>query len=118
MNNLDELVARIHRRAEALSAMYPHGGREAAFIDRDGDWNPGDLARASVEAICAIQAMVKEREAVCKTLFLDGHAEGWRGNQLRRDAQHIDAEKSWGLYVRQGALAKAASRALTAMKGK
>lgn len=50
-------------------------------------------------------------EAQAKAIFLAGHWEGWRGNQLRRDVQYIDAEKGWNLYVSNGALAKTLSRA-------
>lgn len=39
-------------------------------------------------------------------VFLHGHAEGWAGNQSRRDVQYVDAEKSWSLYVSNGALEK------------
>lgn len=46
-------------------------------------------------------------EAICKRVFLAAHGDGWRGNQLRRDVQHVDAEKSWEAYVGHGALEKA-----------
>jgi len=45
--------------------------------------------------------------ALCKRVFLVAHSDGWRGNQLRRDVQHVDAEKSWELYVEHGAFDKA-----------
>jgi hypothetical protein len=46
---------------------------------------------------------------LCKRIFLSGHSEGWTANQCRRDVQFVDAEKSWKLYVENGALAKAAA---------
>jgi hypothetical protein len=45
-------------------------------------------------------------EGEAKAIFLAAHADGWRGNQLRRDVQHVDAEKSWELFVSHGALGK------------
>ena len=46
-----------------------------------------------------------------KRVFLAGHWEGWTGNQQRRDAQHVDAEKGWALYVQNGALEALSRRA-------
>ena len=59
-------------------------------------------------AISPEQAVQNEgvREALRKG-FLMGHLDGWRGNQLRRDAQHIDVEKSWAMLVEHGAVDKA-----------
>jgi hypothetical protein len=48
-----------------------------------------------------------ELVALCERVFLAGHWDGWRGNQLRRDVHHVDAEKSWQSYVKDGALNKA-----------
>ncbi|MBB5985973.1 hypothetical protein [Sphingobium lignivorans] len=45
-----------------------------------------------------------------REIFITAHGDGWRGNQLRRDVQHVDAEKSWRLYVENGALQKAIER--------
>ena len=52
------------------------------------------------------------QDALLREIFLHGHAEGWRGNQLRRDVQHVDAVKGWELYVSNGALEKTKSRTL------
>lgn len=51
-----------------------------------------------------------------KRVFLSGHSEGWTGNQLRRDVQHVDAERGWNLYVENGALNKALASRLAPMK--
>jgi hypothetical protein len=68
------------------------------------------------EAIDRITALAKpatplegdaELVALCERVFLAGHWDGWRGNQLRRDVHHVDAEKSWQSYVKDGALNKA-----------
>ena len=66
--------------------------------------------RAALEAGCA--GLVAEN-ALLKRAFLAGHAEGWTGNQQRRDVQHVDAEKSWNLYVENGAL----NKSRTALRG-
>jgi hypothetical protein len=67
------------------------------FSDSDG----GEKVRD------AILALTTTGEVLAKRVFLAAHWDGWRGNQLRRDVQHDDAEKSWALYVSNGALAKA-----------
>lgn len=48
-------------------------------------------------------------ESFAKRIYLAGHSEGWRGNQMRRDVAHVDAEKGWSLYVSNGALDKSLS---------
>ena len=53
---------------------------------------------------------VLELLTLCRLVYLAGHAEGWTGNQQRRDVQHVDAEKGWNLYVANGALDKAKER--------
>jgi hypothetical protein len=65
---------------------------------------------AALEAGCT--GLVAEN-ALLKRTFLAGHAEGWTGNQQRRDVQHVDAEKSWNLYVENGAL----NKSRTALRG-
>jgi hypothetical protein len=51
-------------------------------------------------------AMELEPVKLAKRAFLAGHGDGWRGNQLRRDTQMADAEKSWDLLVQNGAVEK------------
>lgn len=53
---------------------------------------------------------VTQADALLREIFLHGHVEGWTGNQNRRDAQHVDAEKGWLLYVSNGALEKTKAR--------
>lgn len=47
-----------------------------------------------------------EALAAARKIYISGHSEGWTGNQMRRDVQHVDAEKGWELYVQNGALDK------------
>lgn len=58
-----------------------------------------------------LRAALLASEAMMKEIFLHGHSEGWTGNQMRRDVQHVDAEKGWSLYVSNGALQKTKERA-------
>jgi len=51
-------------------------------------------------------------DALLRAIFIHGHMEGWAGNQMRRDVQYVDAEKSWSLYVSNGALEKAKAKTL------
>ena len=53
-----------------------------------------------------LSARVETLEAALRDVFIHGHGEGWRGNQMRRDVKRVDAEKSWSLYVSSGALGK------------
>jgi hypothetical protein len=53
---------------------------------------------------------IEALEAALRDVFIHGHSEGWRGNQMRRDVKHEDAEKSWSLYVSNGALEKTIAR--------
>lgn len=64
----------------------------------------------AADALTTLSARVETLEAALREVFLDGHGEGWRGNQTRRDVQHVDAEKSWSLYVSNGALGKTIAR--------
>lgn len=75
-------------------------------------------ATVSAEAMAANAAKLAERDREIEAqrgalpeVFKHGHAEGWAGNQLRRDTQMVDAEKGWSLYVSNGALAKTIARA-------
>ncbi len=53
---------------------------------------------------------VTQADELLREIFLHGHAEGWTGNQTRRDVRHVDAEKGWSLYVSNGALEKTKTR--------
>ena len=64
----------------------------------------------AADALTTLSARVETLEAALREVFLHGHSEGWRGNQTRRDVQHVDAEKSWSLYVSNGALSKTIAR--------
>lgn len=65
-----------------------------------------DIHEPLNEAATRIEAL----EAALRDVFIHGHGEGWRGNQMRRDVKHEDAEKSWSLYVSNGALEKTIAR--------
>jgi hypothetical protein len=54
----------------------------------------------------AVEAVDPFIAALCKRVWEAAHWEGWRGNQLSRDVQHVDAETGWNLYVSNGALNK------------
>jgi hypothetical protein len=81
----------------------------AARAIRNRAEQPIDMAEARYLARAALVA----ENALLKRAFLAGHAEGWTGNQQRRDVQHVDAEKSWNLYVENGAL----NKSRTALRG-
>jgi hypothetical protein len=57
------------------------------------------LRRVALQGSAALPS-----EAIYKRIFLAGHSDGWIGNQQRRDVEHVDAEKGWSLYVKNGAL--------------
>ena len=65
---------------------------------------------AQADTIEALQSRIEALEAALRDVFIHGHSEGWRGNQMRRDVKHEDAEKSWSLYVSNGALEKTIAR--------
>lgn len=69
------------------------------------------IGRRPSSANKALQSRIEALEAALREVFMDGHSEGWTGNQTRRDVQHIDAEKGWSLYVSNGALEKTIIRA-------
>ena len=60
----------------------------------------------AIDAALSLPHLPATDEGEAKAIFLAAHADGWRGNQLRRDVQHVDAEKSWELFVSHGALGK------------
>lgn len=68
------------------------------------------MIERAADALTTLSAENERLEAALREVFLDGHGEGWRGNQTRRDVQHVDAEKSWSLYVSNGALSKTIAR--------
>lgn len=47
---------------------------------------------------------------LCRLVWTHGHADGWRGNQLRRNTGDVDAAEGWKNYVKNGALATLATR--------
>ena len=49
--------------------------------------------------------------ALCAAVWEAGHADGWRGNQRRRNPQGLDALSGWKAYVHQGGLSAAARAA-------
>lgn len=57
-------------------------------------------------AVTTLRQRAEASDELLRKVFLHGHAEGWTGNQSRRDVQYVDAEKSWELYVSNGALEK------------
>lgn len=62
------------------------------------------LAATKVGPDPALSASPADTEAqivaLCEQVFLHGHSDGWRGNQMRRDVQHVDAAKSWAIYAK------------------
>jgi hypothetical protein len=111
----------VERACDALlEALRPHiAAKYPDAVDMDKTWADATeeeraifipAMHAALEAGCA--GLVVEN-ALLKRAFLAGHAEGWTGNQQRRDVQHVDAEKSWNLYVENGAL----NKSRTALRG-
>jgi hypothetical protein len=86
------------------------------LVEHEDEARQSPLVTEAKKAIAALEAgcagLVAEN-ALLKRAFLAGHAEGWTGNQQRRDVQHVDAEKSWNLYVENGAL----NKSRTALRG-
>lgn len=64
----------------------------------------------TTDRLISLNAAIEAVEAALRDVFIHGHGEGWRGNQMRRDVKHEDAEKSWSLYVSNGALEKTIAR--------
>lgn len=94
-------------RIYVQSMLHYVGYSDRPHLDVNSDSNVPPLSEREHAALLEKLARpAAEIEAVCKRVFLDGHSEGWRGNQLRRDVQHVDAEKGWNLYVANGALGK------------
>lgn len=80
----------------------------------NGDCDPGEMAarRLWSRRASAPPVMTNEQFDMCRRVFLHAHSDGWTGNQMRRDVQHVDAAKSWELYVKHGALAKVIAAAI------
>lgn len=105
--------------ADALAAAYTAGATAvhewwaAGNVEREADFGEAasDYAR-SIDLTALAMRPAPETTAsddvieALRSAFISGHADGWRGNQLRRDVQHVDAEKSWSMLLEHGAVSK------------
>lgn len=128
--NKDDVAGLVERLRATITFENSHGLASVCLINQDGPEAANALTtlsaenerlerrnasdrecwRLAAENCAALSARVETLEAALREVFLDGHGEGWRGNQTRRDVQHVDAEKSWSLYVSNGALSKTIDR--------